>query len=69
MTLALIQKEDFYIQMALVEIFFFLAEMSSSAHTNNKARNILVLGRDLIQRIDGTTIYAEKLSSINFSEF
>ena len=34
--------------------------MSSSTHTNNKTRNILVLGRDFIQGIDGTTIYAEK---------
>ena len=38
--------------------------MSSSAHTNNKIRNILVLGRDFIKGIDGTTIYAEKLYSI-----
>ena len=30
--------------------------------------NILVLGKDLIQGINGTTIYAEKLSSVNFTE-
>ena len=46
----------------------FGADMSSSAHTNNKTRNILVLGRDFIQGIDGTTIYAQKMYSINFSE-
>ena len=39
-----------------------------STHTNNKTRNILVLGRDFIQGIDGTTIYSEKMYSINFSE-
>ena len=40
----------------------FGADVSSSTHTNNKTRNILVLGRD------GTTIYVEKMYSINFSE-
>ena len=35
--------------------------MSSSAHANNKTRNILVLGKDFIQGIDRTTIYAEKM--------
>ena len=48
--------------------FSFGADMSSSTHTNNKTRNILVLGRDFIQGIDGTAIYAENTYSINFSE-
>ena len=30
--------------------------------------NILVLGKDFIQGINGTTIYAEKLYKINFTE-
>ena len=46
----------------------FGTDVTSSTHTNNKTRNILVLGRDFIQGIDGTTIYAEKIYSINFSE-
>ena len=37
-----------------------VAYMSSSSHTNNKKNNILVLGRDFVQGINGTTIYAEK---------
>ena len=41
--------------------------MNSSTHANNKARSILVLGKDFIQGIDGTTIYAEKMYSINFT--
>ena len=41
--------------------------MSSSAHANNKTRSILVLGKDFIQGIDGTTIYAEKMHSTNFT--
>ena len=46
----------------------FGVDMSSSTHTNNKKRNILVLGRDFIQGIDGTTIHAGKMYSISFSE-
>ena len=48
--------------------YFFGADMSSFTHTNNKTRNILVLGRDFIKGVDGTIIYAEKMYSINFSE-
>ena len=33
-----------------------------------KKNNILVLGKDFVQGINGTTIYAEKLYSINFIE-
>ena len=44
------------------------ADMSSSVHTNNRTKRILVLGKDLIQGLDNTTIYAEKLYSINFTE-
>ena len=39
--------------------------MSSSAHANNKTRNILVLGKDFMEGIDGATIYAEKIYSAN----
>ena len=45
----------------------FRADLSSSKHANNKARTILVLGRDFIQGIDGTAIYAEKMYSTNFT--
>ena len=44
----------------------FGADISSSTH-NNRANNILVLGKDFIQGINGTTIYAEKMYSVNFS--
>ena len=46
----------------------FGADMSSSLHVNNKKINILVLGKDFVQGINGTTIYAAKLYSINFTE-
>ena len=42
--------------------------MSSSVHANKKTKNILVLGKDFVQGLDDTTIYAEKLYSINFIE-
>ena len=45
----------------------FRADMSSSVHANNRAKNILVLGKDFLQGIDITKIYAEKMYSINFS--
>ena len=42
-------------------------DLSSSRHANTKTRSILVLGKDFIQGIDGTTIYAEKMYSTNFT--
>ena len=42
--------------------------MNSSVHANNKTKNILVLGKDFIQGLDNTKIYAEKLYSINFTK-
>ena len=42
--------------------------MSSSVHANNRTKNILVLAKDFIQGSENTTIYAEKLYSINFTE-
>ena len=41
--------------------------MTNSKHANNKTKDVLVLGRCFIQKIDGTTIYAEKMHSTNFS--
>ena len=42
--------------------------MSSSSHANNKKNDLLVLGKDFVQGVNGTTIYGEKLYSINFTE-
>ena len=43
----------------------FGVDMSSS---NNKTKNILVLGEGITQGLDNTTLTAEKKSSINFTE-
>ena len=48
-------------------VIIFGADMSSSTHSNNRTNNILVLGKDFIQGIKGTTIYAEKMYSVNLS--
>ena len=39
----------------------FGVDMSFSKHANNKANNIYVMGKDYIQKINNTTIYAEKM--------
>ena len=41
--------------------------MSFSTHANNKANNIYVLGRDFVQGINDTTLYAEKIYKTNFT--
>ena len=46
----------------------FGADLSSSSNVNNKKNNILVLGKDFVQGINGTRIYTEKLYKINFTE-
>ena len=48
-------------------VIIFGVDVSSSVHANNKTRNILVLGKDFIQGIDDTTIYAEKIYSTSFT--
>ena len=46
----------------------FGADLTNSSHANNRKNNILVLRKDFSRGVDGTTIYAEKLYSINFTE-
>ena len=46
----------------------FGADMSSSIHADKKIKNILVLGKDFVQGLDNTAIYAEKMYSISFTE-
>ena len=41
--------------------------MSFSSHLTNKAKNIYVLGKEFVQGINGTTIYAEKIYKYNFT--
>ena len=48
-------------------VIIFGADMSFSKHTNNKANNIYVIGKDYVQKINDTTIYAEKMYYRNFT--
>ena len=49
-------------------IIILEADMSFSIHANNRANNIYVLGDFLVQGINGTSIYTEKIYSKNFTE-
>ena len=42
--------------------------MSFSKHANNKANNIYVMGKDYVQIINDTTIYAQKMFYRNFTD-
>ena len=42
--------------------------MSYTIHATNRANNIYVMGKDFIQGINDTTIYAEKLFHNNFAK-
>ena len=48
-------------------IIIFGVDISNSVHATNKTQNILILGHGLIQKVNSTTIYAEKMYSPNFS--
>ena len=49
-------------------VIIFGADMSFSSHSTNKTQNIYVLGKDFVQGINGTTIYAEDIYKHNFTE-
>ena len=49
-------------------VIIFGADMGFSKHANNKANNIYVMGKDYIQKINDTTIYAEKMFYRNFTD-
>ena len=48
-------------------VIIFGADLSNSGHASNKIQPVLVLGHVLIQKINDTTIYAEKMYSPNFT--
>ena len=52
-----------------MNLIIFGADLSSYTHVNNRDNNVLVLGKDFTQGINGTTIYAEKMHTPNFTVF
>ena len=49
------------------DIIIFGVDSSNSVHATNKTQSILILGHGLTQKVNNTTIYAEKTHSPNFS--
>ena len=49
-------------------VIIFDCDLSSSVHPNNRDNNILVLGKDFIQGLNGRTIYSESMSKTDFAE-
>ena len=49
-------------------VITFGADMSFSKHANNKANIIYAMGKDYVQKINDTTIYAEKIYYRNFTD-
>ena len=49
-------------------VIIFGVDMSFSKHANNKAKNIYVMGKDYVQKINDTTIYTEKMYYRNFTD-
>ena len=49
-------------------VIIFGVDMSFSKHANNKINNIYVMGKDYTQKINDTTIYAEKIYYRNFTD-
>ena len=48
-------------------VIIFGADMSCSVHVDNKKKDILILGKDPTQGLDGTTLTAENKYWINFT--
>ena len=49
-------------------VLIFGVDESYVIHSNNKANNIYVMGDGIVQGINDTTLYAEKLYSQNFTQ-
>ena len=49
-------------------VIIFDVNTSNISHSTNKTQNIYVLGKDFVQGINNTTIYAEKVYTTNFAE-
>ena len=48
-------------------VIIFGADMNSSAHVDNKERDILILGEEQTQGLDDTILTAEEKYPINFT--
>ena len=60
MVLDLIVLVNLLILRVARNITIFGVDSSNSVHATNKTRSILILGHGITQKINNTTIYAEK---------
>ena len=68
MVLDLKDEELFHFPMGdFAVIWIFGVNISSSVHTDNMRKDILILGDGSTQGLDGTRLTAEKMYSINFN--
>ena len=51
-----------------IKVIIFGIDMTYSVHVDHKKKYILILGEDPTQRLDDTTLTAEKTYTINFTE-
>ena len=63
-----IYKGNFNHTTTARNVIIFGADMSFSKHANNKANKIYVRGKDYIQKINDTTIYAKKMFYRHFTD-
>ena len=49
-------------------VIIFGADMSSTVHIDNKGKDILILGEGATQGLDDTTLTAEAIYPINFTQ-
>ena len=49
-------------------VIIFGVNNSNGSHSTNQTQNIYVLGKDFVQGINNTTIYAKKICKTNFTE-
>ena len=63
-----VKQDNFNRTTNAKNVIIFGVDMSSSIHATNRANNINVMGKESIQGINDTTLYAEKLFHNNFTE-
>ena len=49
-------------------VIIFGADMNSSVHIGNKGKDMLLLGKGTTQRLNDTTLTAEAIYPINFTQ-
>ena len=52
----------------LILVIIFRADMGSSSHIDNKNKDILIFGEGLTQGLDNTTLTAEAIYPISFTQ-